>query len=106
MSPSLEQTSRRIAALTGRGLFWLFWGPITLAITLAKIHAAYPMLSANTIGCVTCGDEISLLGSWECGRCGYSWYGFYFAACAVCGDVPGFIACERCGASTLNPLIL
>jgi len=62
-------------------------------------------LAGDTIRCTTCRAEIPLLGLWECGGCGYAWHGWYFARCEFCGDVPPWVECGRCGASTLNPLL-
>jgi hypothetical protein len=95
---------RRIGWLSLQGIGWLFRGTVAGGIGLARLWAARSLLR-NTIPCSTCGHEIPCLGLWECGGCGYRWHGWYFSRCEVCGDVPPWIECERCGASTMNPLI-
>ncbi len=100
----MKAAYRRLGWLALRGVAWLLWAPIALAINLVRLWAARPLLG-DSIRCSTCGAEIPLLGSWQCGRCGYSWYGWYWARCEVCGDVPPFIECSHCRASTMNPLI-
>jgi len=87
-----------------RGVLWLLWAPTKLALGVVKLWAAGPLLG-DAVTCPTCRSDIRLLGLWECGRCNYSWHGWYFARCEVCGDVPPFLACESCGASMMNPLI-
>jgi hypothetical protein len=100
----LKRAAHYLGALALRGLVWLFLAPMRLATGVVHFSAVRPLLG-DSIRCRTCRTRISLLGLWQCGRCGYSWAGFYFARCEVCGDVPPFLECERCGASTPNPLI-
>lgn len=87
-----------------RSLFWIFKTPIVAGITLARVWVARFLLK-DTIFCRTCGNENSLMGLWECASCGYSFYGFYFSRCEVCGSVPPYLDCGRCGASTRNPIL-
>jgi hypothetical protein len=95
---------RELGRLSLRAIYWLFAKSIALGIALAKLWAMQRLIGDST-PCVACGESISLLGLWECGRCKYSWYGWYFGCCEVCGDLPPFVECARCGASTMNPLI-
>ena len=95
---------RKFGWLAWQLLVWLFRAPIAFAITLVRLWAARSLLG-SAITRRTCGADISCLGLWECGKCGYSWHGWYFSRCEACGDVPPYIECHRCGASTTNPLI-
>lgn len=95
---------RTLARWTLRGLIWLLWAPMALAINLVRMWAARELRS-DSLHCSTCGTEISLLGLWECGTCSYRFYGFYFARCEVCGDLPAWIDCPSCGACTKNPAL-
>lgn len=85
-------------------MVWLVWLPVVLALGLVRLVATRSVVG-DTMSCGTCGGVIPLLGLWTCGGCGYAWHGWYFARCEVCGDVPPYVECGRCGASTLNPLI-
>jgi len=87
-----------------RALVWLVRTPIALGVRLATTWAVRRVLG-EAIVCATCGSEIPLLGLHECGRCGYAWYGHFFTRCDACGDVPPYIECPTCGASTINPLM-
>ena len=100
----MKTVYRYLGWVTLRGLVWLLRAPITLAINLVNLWAARPLLGDSLV-CSTCKEAISLVGLWECGRCRYSWYGWYWSRCEVCGDLPPFVECGRCGASTMNPLI-
>jgi hypothetical protein len=95
---------RTCGLFTLRALAWLFWRPVVFAIDLVHFWSVRALLD-DAILCHACGEDISLLGLWECGTCSYSFYGFYFARCEGCGAVPAHLDCDECGASTLNPLI-
>jgi len=101
----MKAVYRRAGWFALRGAAWLLWAPVALAIKLTHLWAVRELVSGDAISCGTCGAEIGLLGMWECGRCSYSWAGFYFARCESCGDVPPYVECGRCGASTMNPLL-
>lgn len=88
-----------------RGCGWILWAPVALALRLAQWWAIRPFLFGDSIVCRTCGSDIPIVGLYECGYCHYTWAGFYFARCEVCGDAPPYVECSRCGASTMNPLI-
>ena|SRR2546426_2265183 len=96
----MKPVYRTLAWLTVRSLAWLFWAPVAFAV-----GAVLREVVGDTIPCGTCSSQIQLLGLWVCGGCGYSWHGWYFARCEVCGDVPPWVECERCGASTMNPIL-
>lgn len=86
-----------------KGLFWLFRLPIVFAINIARFMTLRPLMG-DSIPCATCGTEIVLLGLWEC-HCGYHFYGWYWSRCEVCGDLPAFVNCFQCGASTKSPVL-
>jgi hypothetical protein len=98
------RTSRYLVWAAVQAAIWLVRLPIILVIKLVHFWAVRPLLG-DSIVCATCRTRMSLLGLWECGTCTYSFYGFYFARCECCGAVPGWLECQRCGASTMNPLI-
>ncbi len=97
------RTAFTIAGLAVKGLAGLFSATIGLGIGLVRFWAARPILE-DAIECGTCGSAIALLGLWEC-HCGYRFYGWYFRRCDACGELPGFIDCPSCGASTMNPTL-
>lgn len=95
---------RTLGWLALRALAWILWMPVSLALKAVWFSAARSVVG-DTMSCGTCHATIALLGLWMCGRCSYSWHGWYFARCELCGDVPPFVECGRCGATTMNPLI-
>ena len=99
----LTKTTRTITWLTFRGLTWLFWAPIVFAINVVRFWKLRPLFG-DAMACVTCQSRISLLSLWEC-HCGWRFYGWYWSRCEVCGDIPSFVECGRCGATTMNPMI-
>lgn len=88
-----------------RALGWCVWGPIKLGVGVATALVLRPILRADAIACGSCGAGIALLGLWQCGSCGFSFHGYYFSRCELCGILPPYVDCARCGASTQNPLI-
>lgn len=100
----MKRIARILARFTFNGIARLFSGSVAMGIGAAKFWAVHRHVG-DSIPCPACSSDISLLGLWECGRCRYSWYGFYFAACTVCGDLPAFVDCGRCGASAMNPFL-
>jgi hypothetical protein len=101
---ALRRATRVVAWWALRAMLWLLWAPTAFALKAVWLSAARSALG-DTMKCGTCHGAISLLGLWACGGCGYSWHGWYFARCEVCGDVPPYVECGRCGATTMNPLI-
>src|SRR5712692_1702346 len=87
----------------GKALVWLLSIPVLFTTNAVKLWAVRPMMG-DAVPCRTCGTEIALLGLWQC-PCGYNFYGWYFSRCEVCGEIPPFIDCPQCGASTMNPLL-
>ena len=85
-------------------LEWLLTAPVRMAVALARLIAARG-LTHDAVHCLSCGGEIVLLGLWECGGCGYAFWGFFFSRCYACGARPPFLKCPHCEASMLNPLI-
>jgi len=83
---------------------WLFSLPAVLAINLVRVWALRRLVR-DEMPCRVCGAALMLLGLWQCGSCGYSFYGFYFARCEECGAIPPYLDCDDCAASTPNPLI-
>jgi hypothetical protein len=98
-----ERFIRQFLEANPRGLVWILWAPTRLAIALVRLWSARAFFR-DAFSCPTCGAEIRLLGLWTCGSCGYSFYGFFFSRCPVCRDIPPYIDCWLCGASTMYPL--
>ena len=85
-------------------LGWFFYIPIVLGVGIARLITGRWLLG-DAVECPTCGEEIRLLGLWECSVCHFRFYGFYFSRCRSCGNVPGFIDCQSCGGSILCPVV-
>jgi ribosomal protein L37AE/L43A len=95
----------------------LFWGVRVLcrAVLLPVMAARYAVRNmprfmgawslaiADTLACPSCRRGVSLVGRWQCGRCGYVFDGFAFARCAICGGIPPYLPCTVCGAGLRNP---
>jgi hypothetical protein len=97
----------RSVLLTLQIIFWAFYWPIWLTRHLTRlivtILGAGVFARRDSIECRGCGDEVSLLGRWECSWCGWVFDGFGFARCEMCGAVPPFLECQRCGLTLRNP---
>jgi hypothetical protein len=99
----------RNIALTFRIIFWICYGPFWFARRLsrwtARLVGTAMIAGRDSAPCHGCGEEVSFLGRWECGFCGYGFDGFGFARCEVCGAVPPFLSCQTCGAGIRNPAL-
>jgi hypothetical protein len=90
-------------------VFWSLYLPFKITTYVyrmtGRIVGAAMLHNRDWLICPACGDEISLVGRWECGWCGRVFDGFAFARCPgrECGAVPPFIECQRCGLSVNNP---
>ncbi len=98
------KVSGKMSRVVLRGAIELYRVPIMAALGVVRFLATRELLD-DAILCATCGAEIAILGLWECGRCGYTWAGWYFSPCEICGDTPPYISCNVCSASTANPLL-
>ena len=87
---------------------WLIRAPFVLASRLSRlicrIFGAVALIGKDSIPCPACGDGISLVGRWECGWCSYVFDGFFFSPCQICGAMPPYIQCRRCGVGVRNPV--
>lgn len=99
----------RHVVLTLRIIFWAFYWPIWLTKHLTRwivmIVGARLLARRDSIECRGCGDQVSLLGRWECSWCGWVFDGFGFSRCEMCGAVPPFLECQRCGLTFANPTL-
>jgi hypothetical protein len=92
-----------------RVLFWTFYVPYWLTKRVyratGRAIGAAALMNRDSLSCPACGDEVSLVGRWECGWCGRVFDGFAFARCPTrgCGAVPPFIECQSCGLTIDNP---
>jgi hypothetical protein len=90
-------------------LYWAFYLPLWITKQVYRITGRVigtaALLNRNAVQCAACGDAVSLVGRWECGWCSFVFDGFAFARCEVCGAVPPFIECQRCGLTIRNPMI-
>ena len=90
-------------------LYWAVYLPLltTKAVyrLTGRVIGMAALLNRNSLRCAACGDDVSLVGRWECSWCGRVFDGFAFARCPgrECGAVPPFIECQRCGLSIDNP---
>jgi hypothetical protein len=94
------QTAARLA-------WWLARMPVVIALRLfhgtRRLAGAVTLLQYDALPCRGCGQPVSLVGRWQCGRCRYTTDGFMFARCPVCHSVPPFIPCPNCGVALRNP---
>jgi len=93
---------------TALRLIWLLaWLPITFGRYLYRLiwrlAGALTLLRTDALPCRGCGNPVSLVGRWQCGRCKFTTDGFMFAKCPVCGSVPPYIPCASCGVGLRNP---
>ena len=89
-------------------LAWqLAWLPVLIVRHLfhatRRLSGAVTLLQTDALPCRGCGNPVSLVGRWQCGRCRYTTDGFMFAGCPVCGSVPPYIPCQNCGVGLKNP---
>jgi hypothetical protein len=94
---------------TAKAAWFLIAAPFVLTYKLWRLIGraigAVILITSHSFPCYGCGENISLVGRWECGWCGYVFDGFFFARCVVCGAVPPYVKCQRCGVSVKNPTI-
>ena len=69
-----------------------------------QLAGGWLLASRDVLPCPGCGGAVSLVGRYECGRCGFVFDGFAFSVCTVCGAIPPYIACQVCGAGVRNPV--
>jgi hypothetical protein len=100
--PTLRQIT-----FAGKVAWYLIKAPFILTYKLSrlirKIIGGWILTTMDSFPCSGCGEEISLVGRWECGWCGYVFDGFFFERCAVCGAVPPYVKCQACGVGVKNP---
>src|SRR6266542_2882254 len=98
----------KIFIWTAKAAFWLIRAPFVLTFKvyclIGKLVGAAVLKTRDSFPCPGCGEEISLVGRWECGWCGYVFDGFFFARCRVCGATPPYVQCQACGSGVRNPL--
>jgi|GEM_PF-3016821 len=96
------------------GLGAAFVAPWVLAAVLATAarvvrtaRRAYGAGRAVVVDTVRCprGHQSELHGVFEC-RCGALFAGWAFQNCPICAESCGYVACERCGMSVRNPVIV
>jgi hypothetical protein len=90
-------------------VFWSFYVPFLIAKHTyrwtGRLIGAAALRNRDSLTCAACGDEVSLVGRWECAWCGRVFDGFAFARCPgrECGAIPPFIECQGCGLTIDNP---
>ena len=93
-----------------RVLLWAAVAPFVVARQLYRgtglLTGTWVLATHDAIPCPGCGMPVALTGRWECGRCRYVFDGFAFARCGVCGAVPPYISCQRCGVGLRNPMLI
>jgi len=99
-------TSRQITS-AAKVTWFLIKAPFVLTYKLSRltrrIIGGVILRMNDSFPCSGCGEQISLVGRWECGWCAYVFDGYFFARCAVCGAVPPYIKCQACGVGIKNP---
>lgn len=84
----------RMPLVIAKCLYRLIW----------RLAGALTLLRTDVLPCRGCGNPVSLVGRWQCGRCKFTTDGFMFARCPVCGSVPPYIPCADCGVGLRNPV--
>lgn len=69
-----------------------------------RLAGALTVMRSDQLPCLGCGNAVSLVGRFQCGRCNYVFDGYAFTACPVCRSIPPYIPCTRCGVSLRNPM--
>lgn len=99
-------TTRRIV-FWARVAWWIVRLPLVITRGIYRLIGrgvrAWTLIGRDTLPCRGCGGEVSLVGRWQCSWCNYTFDGFAFAPCAVCGAVPPFMECQTCGVGIMNP---
>ena len=99
-------TIRQIAS-AGKIAWFVIKAPFILTYKLSRftrrLVGGFILKTRDSFLCSGCGEEISIVGRWECGWCAYVFDGYFFARCAVCGAVPPYIKCQACGVGIKNP---
>src|SRR5262245_38931564 len=83
-----------------------FWFTRWLRQFVGKWIATLVLKKIDSFPCPGCGADITLVGRWECGWCGYVFDGWFFARCVVCGAVPPYVKCQACGVGVKDPRVL
>lgn len=94
----------RVARIAAKATWWLIKTPIQAGAAAGRAIGLKLWL-LDTLICSTCGNDIQLLHLWQCSRCGFSFYGWYFSACPNCSAEPQYVDCPICAASNGNPLL-
>jgi hypothetical protein len=93
---------------SARITLWSAKAPFVMARQLYRatrqLSGARLLATNDALPCRGCGEGVSLVGRFECGRCHYIFDGFAFAGCAVCGAIPPYITCQSCGVGLRNPV--
>ncbi len=104
----MNATNLKFIILTAKAAFWLIRVPFVLTYRvyrwIGKLFGVWVLKTRDSFLCPGCGEEISLVGRWECGWCSFVFDGFFFARCSVCGATPPYIQCQACGVGVRNPL--
>jgi hypothetical protein len=104
----MEQVIADLLRATVRVLVWSAVAPLLIARRLYRIirrlAGARILATHDALPCLGCGTSVSLVGRFACGRCHYTFDGFAFSACDICGAVPPYISCQSCGVSLENPV--
>jgi hypothetical protein len=69
-----------------------------------RLSGALTLIAVHELPCSGCGQAVSLVGRFQCGRCNCVFDGYAFRACPVCRSIPPYIPCTQCGVSLRNPM--
>ena len=69
-----------------------------------RLAGALTLMRSDELTCAGCGNAVSLVGRYQCGRCNCVFDGYAFRACPVCKSIPPYVPCIRCGVSLRNPM--
>jgi hypothetical protein len=86
-------------------ILWALASPILLVQQIVRLrrHWRFWTVSYSSwITCGCCGASVSLVGEWMC-NCKFVYRGHLLRRCPICGSVPRFVRCYRCGVTEELP---
>lgn len=100
----MDRLARLVVRWGPRLVLGTTWATRHLTRSIVRLVAGWVLVRKDSLPCPGCGEPVSLVSRWQCGWCDYVFDGFGFSRCEVCGAVPPFIDCQRCGHGLQNPM--
>jgi hypothetical protein len=83
-------------------ILFILAAPISAVVALVRLIRRLRLLwqaMQPSLPCRTCGEQIALVGFWQCSSCKHTYQGHVLRFCQVCGTFPRMVRCYRCGAT-------